>query len=207
MKSTIHTACAVFFLAAAGAQAGFLDFESPNICSSNTDGSGAFTACIQQSYINQGYGDDTDVDVTYNDGLSNSLRLWLSGWVGLASYAPYGVSPTIDIVPLNGASINGVSFYLTPYLTPRNLSYVDIYEFGGPLLQSFGPQTLTTATQFSYNTPTTVGYRIAFGSSQDVAIDNASFTVVSSGVPEPATAGIAAAALAVGTFLLRRRRG
>ncbi len=187
-------------------RAAYLSFDDPNICSDSLTGSGPMVACTAQKAINQQYGDSANVDVTYSyygTGSGNSILFWPNGWVGFPNAAAYGLSPTIDIVPLNGTLLSGISFYLAPYLTDRTVDYVRVEEYGGGVLQDFGGQTLTTATAFAYNAPTSAGYRISFGSSTTIAINNIDVGSPDDVVPEPATAGIVGAVLIAGLFATR----
>ena len=64
-----------------------LDFPN-DICSANSNGSGAFTSC--GSFINQAYGDAAGVNVTYKDliNVGTALHWWSAGYNNLIGRQP-----------------------------------------------------------------------------------------------------------------------
>lgn len=222
MKRQILTAALA--LAGTAAHADILDFGGgptvPSICSLNSDGSGALTVCADYAKLNQSYGDIPGVlDVQYSQpfatggstlnwwsGSYNGLYgvLWADGGDGPASYA------RIDLVPLaNASGVTLFSLDLGAYpSTTRNtdLKVFDLatqqvlYSYAGPVGSG------STPTTFSLGLNSAAGLRIEWrNSAYNVGIDNIVYAV--GAVPEPASASLALAGLALlGAALAGRRR-
>lgn len=219
-----HLLTAALALAATAAHADILDFGNgpavPTICSATGDGGGAFVACADYAKLNQAYGDIAGVlDVQYSQPLSSgpsTLNWWSGSYNGLYGvlWADGGDGPAsyarIDLVPLAGASgVTLTSLALGAYPnTTRNtdLKVFDLatnqvlYSYAGPVGSSI------TATGFNLGLSSTAGLRIEFrNTAYNVGIDNIAFQVTA--VPEPASASLALAGLALlGATVARRRR-
>lgn len=222
MKTQILAAALA--LTAAAAHADILDFGNgpgvPSICSAASDGTGALVACADYARLNQSYGDIAGVlDVQYSQPLAStpaSLNWWSGSYNGLYGvlWADGGDGPAsyarIDLVPLSGAAgVTLTSLDLGAYpSTTRNtdLKVFDLatnnllYSYAGPVGSS------TTATSFSVGVSAAAGLRIEWrNTAYNVGIDNIVFQV--SAVPEPASASLALAGLALlGATVARRRR-
>lgn len=219
-----HILTAALALAATAAQAEVLDFgngpAAPALCSANANGSGAFVACGDGTRINQAYGDIAGVlDVQYSQPLAatpTSLNWWSGNYNGLYGvlWADGGDGPNsyarIDLVPLAGATgVTLTSLDLGAYpSTTRNtdLKVFDlasnqvVYSYQGPVGNS------ATATSFNLGLASTAGLRIEWrNTAYNVGIDNIVFQAAV--VPEPASASLALAGLALlGVAVARRRQ-
>lgn len=219
-----HILAAALALAATAAQADVLDFgngpAAPAICSANANGSGALVACADYARLNQSYGDIAGVlDVQYSQPLAatpTSLNWWSGSYNGLYGvlWADGGDGPNsyarIDLVPLAGASgVTLTSLDLGAYpSTTRNTDFKVLDLSNNQVLYSYqGPVgSSTTATTFNLGLASTAGLRIEWrNTAYNVGIDNLVFQAAV--VPEPASASMTLAGLALlGAAVARRRR-
>lgn len=222
MKTTLLTAALA--LAAVTAHADVLDFGSgpavPTICSAASDGSGALVACADYARLNQSYGDIAGVlDVQYSQPLAStptSLNWWSGSYNGLYGvlWADGGDGPgsfgRIDLVPLAGAAgVTLTSFDLGAYPNTTRGTDVKVFDLAtNNVLFSYvgSVGSSTTATSFSLGLSSTAGLRIEWrNTAYNVGIDNIVFQATA--VPEPASASLTLAGLAVvGAMVARRRR-
>lgn len=190
-------------------QAGVLTFDG-NICSTEGDGSGSFVACSNDAKINQGYGDSTGVNFTFQENDVNSagsLSVYLD-WNGDTVAYSYANS-TIQMTADPGYSVTLNSFRLVPYYGGYMPGFVQVWQIGGasPLLDFALPITFDTPVTFSPGSTSSSGLEIRYYNlGGNFGIDDIDFTVTAgSGVPEPASLGLAGAALAGLLATLRRR--
>ena len=222
MKTPLFTAALA--LAATVAHADVLDFGNgpsvPSICSAVSDGSGALVACADYSKLNQSYGDIAGVlDVQYSQPLAStptSLNWWSGSYNGLYGvlWADGGDGPSsyarIDLVPLAGAAgVTLTSFDLGAYPSTTRGTEVKVFDLAtNNVLYSYtgAVGSSTTATSFSLGLTSAAGLRIEWrNTAYNVGIDNIVFQATP--VPEPATAALALAGLAVlGAAAARRGR-
>lgn len=207
-------------LGAGSAHAVTLDFgngpDTPVICSSNAQGTGALAACTNGGYINQAYGDIAGaVDVGFAQPLQagNSLRWWSAGYNDLwgvpwADGTDILSQAHVDLRALNGRTVTLSQFDFGAYPSvPRNAS-ITVYDLGtnqslfhyegnignGSAHTTFGNLSLSS----------TAGLRIEWrDTAYNVGIDNIVFEV--SAVPEPSGYALLLAGLGVVGMLARRR--
>lgn len=221
MKRTLILAS--LSLTVGASQAYVLDFgngpDAPTLCSSSSDGSGAFVGCTNGTYFNQAYGDVAGVvDVGYSAPRivtdSRSLRWWSTDYNDLYGvlWADGGDSDSrarITLTPLGGGQVNLTHFDLGAWVQTTRGTTVNIYEIGNatPVYTFSGNvgSGLTHAS-FDVNISSAVGLQLEWqDSAYNVGIDNVTFTV--GVVPEPSTYAMLLAGLAFCGALSRRRRG
>ena len=188
-------------------------------------------ACTNSSLIDQTYGDVPGViDVVYdrNVGLDTSgsdaarLRFWATGYSDLTNVAWGGTSDTagtaeifLDPAPGYRVQLNSFDLGAWPAASPGTMpgtidtafSILDgssnLYFSSGSLAISKGPHESFVFGHLANDS----GFRIQWGpSAYDVGIDNLTFTVDSTTVPEPATIALFGLGLAGLGFSLRRKR-
>ncbi|MDZ4796611.1 MAG: hypothetical protein SGI92_00505 [Bryobacteraceae bacterium] len=179
-----------------------------DICTSDPNGGGFAVACLQGTAIHQSYGDQANVNVSWSHtGGAESMQWWDSGWIGTTN-AAYGRVFVITIIPTAGYKIQLNSFDLTPYQVTQSYDTLGVvaHIVGTPGFNT-GGATISTLTTTPVSLTSSAGFDIAVGTSFNIAIDNINFDVVpDNAVPEPATVGIAAAALGLGALVARRHR-
>lgn len=151
MKTAVRIVLILVFLAGVSALAGTLTFPN-NICSPNTDGSGAMIACSDWGYINQAYGDTAQIDVQYVDHTipGNTRRWWSGGYNNLpnAAWGGWGDCTgcwdvSIILLPAAGYSVTLNSFDMGAYSHAVLGTNIIITEVGtGTVLLNYGAQTI-----------------------------------------------------------------
>jgi len=138
MKSLWKVLVVALVLSALPAFADMLTFPN-NICSASFDGSGAYIACANYSYINQAYGDTAAVDVQYADNVipGNSLRWWGAGYNNLPSTAWGGTNDcngcsndSITLLPASGYKVTLNSLDLGAYPNTVRDTHLRLQIFG-----------------------------------------------------------------------------
>jgi hypothetical protein len=200
-KFTVTSLFMLYFCCAV--QGGVLDFEGLGILSGQS--------------IPQTYGDAANVDVQYvsRTGTGNSsvgagsLQFWSTGYLGATNVA-YGNSVTGEVFfqPIGAFQVQLVNFVLAPLLRSRTTQWA-VYDASFNLLASSGGTFgLSSATTFTPNQTSANGIRLQFGPDDfNVAIDNITFNLIPTGVPEPSTILVAPGLLLlfIGSKSLRRR--
>lgn len=206
-------------LAAVPAFGNTLTFPN-NICSANTDGSGALTGCSDYSYINQAYGDAPDVNVTYVDlvNIGNSLRWWDTDYNNLQGVAWGGNGDgagqswdRIEISPVGGVSITLTGFDIGAYPNTQRSTHLQILDLlTNAVLLDYGAPNIgsgNVSSHFSPNATSVNGIAIEWkDSAYNVGIDNIDFSTSISAVPEPSTLFPLSALLLVLSVWIRRQR-
>jgi hypothetical protein len=167
--------------------------------------------------IPQSYGDAGNVNVQYvsrsNPGNTSvsagSLFFWNTGYIGVTNVA-YGNPNTAEIFfqPIGSFSVQLVSFVLAPYLSARTTQWAAYDANFNLLAGSAGTFALSGAQTFTPNQTSANGIRLQFGPDDfNVAIDNITFNLIPTGVPEPSTILVAPGLLLLfmGRKSLRRR--
>lgn len=196
--------------ATAASNAAVLDFTG-DVCASASNGVGPFTACNDNSAINQAYGDAADVDFSFAFDAANSsitsMRFWSQQYSDLQRIA-YGNVPVITITALDGNLVSLASFQLGAWPNTDRPSQVTVTELvTGTVLLSTGPITVpgNLASTFDINKTSANGFVITFGPDGfNVGIDNIVYST--SPIPEPGTWALMAFGLA-GLAAAARRRG
>jgi hypothetical protein len=205
------------------AQAAVLDFgngpTAPNICSSESGGGGALSACSNYTRINQAFGDvDNVMDVIYStpridNAIYDTPRWWNSSYSDLYgvlfAYNSDGDSLLrIELKPLNGQGVKLSSLDLGAYpVTVRN-STLKVFDLTGSTeLFSFSGAVGTGGFRTSFAFPNVFsanGIRIdLYDSAWNNGIDNIAYELAP--IPEPGTyALMALGLLAVGVAARRR---
>lgn len=217
MRSLLFSALAI--AVNIGAHAAVLTF-SGNICSLNSDGSGAMGACTSNgAYVSQQYGDTADVNLTY--AVAGGPTTW-STWIDPNVYSNLsgvgygffgGTPPTASItfVPTVGKQVTISSLLLgtaPPNVTrPTTVDVIDL---------ATNTTVFTTTLNVGANAPTvnpnvtsSAGLRLVYGNDVfNVALDDVTYSTSdipgTGGVPEPSTILLFAAGL-LATSRLRRR--
>ncbi len=219
MKFTNAAAFAVlgFAFASSAALAGAVTVDfgsagSPTACANNVAGTGALVACGNGSYINQAYGDVAGVNLSYLQGPSTAMEWWGPSYSNLYGVLWGGVTGGSNTVTLQATSAAGVmlkDFDLSGYyyntgwtaLTVTDLaSQAVVYSYAGYLGNSVVPVDLdlSSANGFQIQWNNDRGYN---------GIDNISFEVPVSTMPEPASLALMGLALSAVALVHRRRRG
>lgn len=196
----------------ATAQAAMLDFGG-DVCAAASSGVGAFTACANGAFINQAYGDTSELDVTYaaDAGNAASMSFWDSSYSGLTRVA-YGGSggstPTVTLAPRAGSVVTLGSFQLGAWPNSDRGSRWAVTEIatGSVLASSNGAITVlgTVPLLVSLNLSSARGFVIDFGPDGfNVGIDNIQLSTAP--IPEPATWALLATGLALLGAAARRR--
>jgi hypothetical protein len=223
MRNTLGGAAVLLAVVATAspARANVLDFTGP-ICSSSSDGSGAFVSCANSVYINQAYGDASNVNVIYQDLINagTSLRWWSTDYSELEGVAWGGngdadgiSSNRIEFVPVLGQTVTLNSFNLGAWPHSVRMTHLQIRDLSSnAVLVDYGVQTIGTgdlSVLFSPAISSANGLAIQWKDTAfNVGIDNVSFTVARAidAVPEPATLVLLATGLLAATWRSRRRR-
>lgn len=202
---------------AAPALADTLTFPD-GICSVNADGSGAMTACVSFSHVNQAHGDIAGVlDVKYENANTvthlESLQWWGAGYNNLpnAVFAGGGDSNSfarITLTPQSGQTISLNGFDLGAYLHTTLGTHVRVWAVGGnsySFTGKVGELPADIATHFSFGDISSseaivIEYQ---NSAYNVGINNIEYTV--GAVPEPETYAMLLVGLTALGWLRRRR--
>jgi hypothetical protein len=203
-------------LAATAAHANVLTFDG-NICAATPNTSGTFGACIDWSYLDQGYGDTATVDVSYIDVLNpttDSLRFWAGNYnnlqnVAFANGSDANAHGRILLTAAPGYQINLLGFDVGAYPnTERNTNIAVSTSSSATILNFSGPVgTNDLAKTFSGFGAAGVGSQVSidwYNSAYNVGIDNIHFDVVA--VPEPETYAMMVVGLGMLGAVARRRR-
>jgi len=219
-------------LTASVAHAYVIDFgngpTAPTICSSNTDGSGAFASCADFSRINQAYGDVAGVvDVTYSEPRFTTELRSMEWWgpdynnlygVGFAEGGDANSYARVQLAALGGPlTLTHFDIGAWPH-TSRN-THLTVYDLGtNAVLFAYGstaatpdglpvgaPPPIDLATSFNLALTSSTGFRIDFyDSAYNNGIDNITFSAAAL-VPEPETYAMFMAGLALLGFVAKRR--
>ncbi len=194
---------------------------SPAVCAASADGLGALMSCGNSSFINQSYGDVSDlVEVTYGAPLlGQSLQWWSTRYnnlygVSFAGGSDASSTARIELMsqdPLAGIEL--VGFDLGAYADAARGTNVTIYDLAdGSVLYSALGITVGTAgganlpTSFALGVSSSKGIAIEwFNSAYNVGIDNIEYNVTA--VPEPESYAMLLAGLGVIGAMVKRRRG
>lgn len=200
-----------------GAHAAVLTF-SGNICSLNSDGSGAMGGCISNgAYVSQQYGDTADVNLTYSVAGAFTFQTWIdpnvySNLSGVG-YGLFGGNPptaSITFVPTAGKQVTLSSLLLgtaPPSVTrPTTVDVIDLATNSTVFTTLVNVGAI--APTVSPNVTSAVGLRLVYGNDVfNVALDDVTYSTSdvpsTGGVPEPSTILLSAAGLLA---VLRLRR-
>lgn len=200
-------------------QASVLDFDyiTKQIASNNVFGLGPLLPVGSAGYINQSYGDQAGIDVSYRyyntSGFhTSSLQTWPTGYDELPFAAWTGSSgggdkAEVELAAIGGSSVTLNSFRLGAWVSPLGRTEtvkvyelgvaVPVYEFTGLI----GVNDQSNLFSFASLTSTT-GYRIEWTSPWWIGIGAVDYGV--SAVPVPGAVWLFGSALA--GFLVRSRR-
>lgn len=197
-------------------------FDRGDLCAAAPDGVGAAIPCTAGGYINQTYGDTSQVNVTYEDVHSGtSLRFW-----------PANYNSLLNVIWADGTDDFSFGRIRLELLIPGTiaLDWLDMGAFdpeptratnlrihdldGGGTLYSFSgnvgnPGTpISTGTAFSFaGVSSTRGLVIEWeNSAYNVAVDNVEFTITLGVVPEPGSMAMMMLGTGVLLMLSWRRR-
>lgn len=217
MRSLFYSALAI--AVNIGAHAAVLTF-SGNICSLNSDGSGAMGSCISNgAYVSQQYGDTADVDLTYSvAGGPFTFQTWidpnvysnLSG-VGYGFFGGTPPTASITFIPTAGKQVTLSSLLLgtDPPNVTRSTT-VDVIDLAtNTTVFTTTLNVGAVAPTVSPNVTSAVGLRLVYGNDVfNVALDDVTYSTSdvpsTGGVPEPSTILLSAAGLLAATRLRRR---
>lgn len=206
-------AVALAVLAPLASQATTLSFDGA-ACSDQGFGIGPLLACnaVTTPRINQAYGDEDFVDLTWNGGgsLGLSMIVWndpeYSG-LGNVAFGNFNETPVVTLAARNGGVVTLADFALGAFNLDQGTRVV-VTDLAGGYVYDSGDITVSGSTPslFTINRSSSVGFSISFTHvDQAVAIDNIRFEAVSA-VPEPATSALVAAELGLLAWIARRRR-
>lgn len=187
MKSVFTLLLGSALLLGGAARAAVIDFGSGS-CS---------PACANGAQVQQTFGDTTGLQVTYNDGLGNSLYYWQDGYSQLSgvAYAANGAMGSITLKADRGYSLKLRGLLLGAWLGVDRNSSVRIVNGVGDVLYESGAFVVPGAsgTGIVGKWKAKKGITIEFGpDAYFVAIDQIDYSLKRKDVPTvPATTPVA----------------